>query len=342
MNQFNIFILSIAFILASVITTSVIRYFSIKNNFLDIPNDRSSHLAPIPKGGGISIIGTLIFTIVILFYYKMVASEFVISMTIGLVIVSVVALVDDYKNLSPMIRVIIYIISAAFSLFMIGGLDSVSINNHSYNLSYIGYFLGVLFLVWLTNLYNFMDGTDGFAAIQTISVSIFCFFLFYLSNNVPFFIILLCLTSTTIGFLYWNWSPAKIFMGDVGSCGIGFFFGLFSIYTERAEIISITVWLIILSPFIGDATLTLLKRIINNEKWYEAHNSHAYQILHQSGLSHSRLALNLLFINICLIWPLGYFAHTYQNLELFMLILSYILIITIWLMIQIKNTAKSN
>jgi Fuc2NAc and GlcNAc transferase len=336
MNLFNLFILSIIFIVTSVITTSIIRNFSIKNNLLDIPNERSSHRTPKPKGGGISIVGALIFTIVILFQYEMIASEITISMVIGLVIVSIVALINDYKNLSPLIRTVIYIISAGFSLYIIDGFESVVINNYSYNLGYIGYCLGILFLVWLTNLYNFMDGTDGFAATQTICVSLFCFYLFYLSNNIPFFIIMLCLVSTTIGFLFWNWSPAKIFMGDVGSCSIGFFFGLLSIYTENKGIISITVWVILLAPFIADATFTLIKRVVNNEKWYEAHNSHAYQKLHKHGISHSQIASCLFVINVAVIWPIAYFAHTYKNYELFMLILSYILTAFIWLIIQSK------
>ena len=336
MNLLNLLFLSIIFIVISIILTNLIRKFSIKNNLLDIPNNRSSHYVPKPKGGGIAIIIPLIVTILVLFSNNMISIEITKSLIIGLILVAIIGLIDDYKSLPSSIRIIVYLISAGLSLYLIGGVKSISINEHSYYLGNIGYYLGILFLVWLTNLYNFMDGTDGFAAVQTLCVSVFCFFLFYLSNNDSFSIIMLCIASTTIGFLYWNWEPSKIFMGDVGSCTLGFFFGLFSIYSGNEGIISITVWIILLAPFIGDATFTLIKRIINNEKWYEAHNSHAYQKIHQFGFSHNRLASGLFIFNTCLIFPLAYFAHTKQKYELFVLVLSYILVAITWSIIQHK------
>ena len=103
----------------------------------------------------------------------------------------------------------------------------------------------------------------------------------------------------------------------------------------------ISVWLILLSPFIGDATFTLLKRIINKEKWYKAHNSHAYQKLYQLGMTHKQLAICLLITNTIIIWPLAYFANAYRSLEFAMIILSYFMIGAIWLVVQLKyNESK--
>jgi glycosyltransferase WbpL len=325
--------LFIAFI--SSFITDFIRRFSIKNKLFDIPNDRSSHDFPKPKGGGISIVFILLGTIATLSYFKMIDSGISMSMLTGLSIVAVTGLVDDYKNLPISIRVISYVAASVLSLYLIGGVSYLSFSNTSFNLGHFGFFLGVLFVVWLTNLYNFMDGADGFAAIQTLCVALFCGSLLYLSDNISFAIILLCLVSSTTGFLYWNWAPAKIFMGDVGSCTIGFLFGLLSIYTEKTGIISISVWLILLAPFIGDATFTLFRRIINKEKWYKAHNSHAYQKLYQLGMTHRELAMGLLAINI-IIWPFAYFAYSYKSLEFAMVILSYSLIAGVWLAVQNK------
>jgi Fuc2NAc and GlcNAc transferase len=125
-------------------------------------------------------------------------------------------------------------------------------------------------------------------------------------------------------------------MGDVGSCTLGFLFGLLAIYTEKKGMIPIGVWIILLAPFIGDATFTLFKRIINREKWYEAHNSHAYQKLYQLGISHSKLATGLLITNIIVIWPFAYFAYSYKNIEFIMLISSYGILSIIWLIVQNK------
>jgi Fuc2NAc and GlcNAc transferase len=337
MNLLKYISLFIFICLVAGIATDVIRRYSIKYKLYDVPNNRSSHDIPKPKGGGLSIVLILLITIGYLFFNHQIDSDISVSLLIGLSLVAVVGFIDDYKNLSISIRAVAYVLAAVVSIYLIGGVSALSINNYPVQLNEFGYLFAVLFVVWITNLYNFMDGTDGFAAIQTICVALFCGVLLFLSANTSYAILLFCLVASTLGFLYWNWSPAKIFMGDVGSCTIGFLFALLSLYTEKAEMLSISVWLILLAPFIGDATFTLFKRIINKEKWYKAHNSHAYQRLYRSGLTHSQLAIGLLGTNIIIIWPFAYFAHTYKNLELVMLILSYCIIGIIWISVQNKN-----
>ena len=189
----------------------------------------------------------------------------------------------------------------------------------------------------LTIIYFFLKlKTELSFKITALTLSSYLVMLLYFSIQPSYAILLFCLAASTVGFLYWNWAPARIFMGDVGSCTIGFLFGLLSIYTVKIEIVAISVWLILLAPFICDATYTLLKRIANREKWYEAHNSHAYQKIYQMGVSHSKLAMGLLFMNLLVIWPIAYVAHTYNNLEFAMIILSYIVLGAIWLTVQVK------
>lgn len=332
----NVKLLFVCFLLVIVssIITNLIRHLTVRMKLYDIPNDRSSHEVPTPRGGGVALVSILLISIGVLNYHEMIKADFSVSLLIGLSIIAVTGLIDDIKNLPVLIRAITYVFAAALSVFLIGGIPHLSINNYSFNLGYFGYILSVIYLVWLTNLFNFMDGTDGFAAIQTICVAIFCGLLLSLSGNTSLAIILFCLVSSTTGFLFWNWPPAKIFMGDVGSCTLGFLFGLFSIYTEKNEIVSISVWLIVLSPFIGDATFTLIKRMVNREKWYKAHNSHAYQKLYQLGVTHKQLAISLLIFNIAIIWPLAYVANTYSSFEFIMIISTYSLIACIWLVVQ--------
>lgn len=337
MNVFKLFSLLACITIVSSIITDFIRYLAIKNKLYDIPNDRSSHEIPKPKGGGISIVLMLLMTISILLFSHQIDSDISMSLLVGLSIVAAIGLYDDYVSLPVLFRAIVYVLAAMLSLYLIGGISHISINNYQIQLNYFGFPLAVLFIVWLTNLYNFMDGTDGFAAIQTICVGLFSGSLLYLSDNISHAFLMFCLVASTIGFLYWNWSPAKIFMGDVGSCTIGFLFGILPIYTEKLGIFSISVWLILLAPFVGDATFTLVKRIMDHEKWYEAHNSHAYQKLYQLGASHSQLAKGLLGTNIIIIWPFAYFAYSYKYIELVMLISSYSCIGVIWLVIQKKH-----
>ncbi len=333
----QILAISISLIILSALLTGFIRRLSIKGRFIDIPNERSSHKTPIPKGGGVSIVLILNCTIMALFFYGKIELDLFISMLVGLFIVSLIGFIDDCKSLSILIRAFSYMLASIFSLYVIGGFLSVSINNYYFNLGSFGFVLGTIFMVWMTNLYNFMDGTDGLAGIQTICVSFFCGLLLYFSSHFYLGLILICLASATIGFLCWNWPPAKIFMGDVGSCAIGFLFGLLAIYTEKKGIVSISVWLILLAPFFGDATYTLLKRMINGEKWYKAHNSHAYQKLYQIGLSHRKLAVRLMVVNITVVWPLAYFAYSYKNIEFAMLLSAYCVIGMIWLAVQNKH-----
>jgi len=336
MKHFEYFILFLLVGIISSLITYFIRWFTLKNNILDISNNRSSHDIPTPKGGGISIVTILFGTLIVLKSFNIIESPFFNSALIGLGIVAFIGIIDDFKSLPISIRAISYIIASTLSVYLIGGFSNLSINHYSFNFIHSGFILSVLFIVWLTNLYNFMDGTDGFAGIQTICVSIFSGLLLYFSIQPSYAILLFCLAASTVGFLYWNWAPARIFMGDVGSCTIGFLFGLLSIYTVKIEIVAISVWLILLAPFICDATYTLLKRIANREKWYEAHNSHAYQKIYQMGVSHSKLAMGLLFMNLLVIWPIAYVAHTYNNLEFAMIILSYIVLGAIWLTVQVK------
>jgi Fuc2NAc and GlcNAc transferase len=350
MNPFYLILLFFCILIASIGITYCLYHLALKNDLLDIPNQRSSHTVPTPKGGGISIVVLLIITTGILFYFQMISREIMFSVITGLLIISIIGLIDDYKNLPIPIRLTGYTFGAIMALYFIGGVSSLFETDYDFfkccdinisRFSDIGPFLAILYMLWLTNLYNFMDGVDGFAAIQTICVSLFCSFLFYFSGNYGFAVIMFCLVSATSGFLYWNWSPAKIFMGDVGSCSIGFFFGLFSIYTAKEGIVPISIWLILLAPFIGDATFTLIKRLINKEKWYEAHNTHAFQNLLQLGLSHRQLTLGLLLTNLLFIWPLAIFVQINQNYDLYIVLLAYILVWIVWFIAHLKNNQST-
>lgn len=334
MTFYSASLIFVLVVLCSNLIIYSVREFSIRKKILDIPNNRSSHSLPTPKGGGLSIVIIMIVTIILLSCEDLIAIDITMAMIIGLIIVSLTGLVDDLINLSVWKRVLAYLTSISISLYFVGGLDDISINNYSVHLSYAGYLASLFFLFWLVNLYNFMDGTDGFAAIQTISVSLFICYLLFMLNDMPLFILFFCLIVSTTVFLFWNWFPAKIFMGDVGSCSIGFLFGLFAVYTASRDLISLSVWVILLSPFIGDATFTLLKRILKKEQWYKAHNSHAYQKIYQSGYKHNELAFSLLVLNIIIVWPCAYLANYNKNLELAMIMLSYGIIGIIWYLAQ--------
>lgn len=337
MSNLVLIIFSLGIYVVSFYLTKLVYQVSINKNFLDIPNQRSSHDIPKPKGGGISIVVLLFLTIIVLIPIKLIDTDILLSLLIGGSIVSVIGFMDDIKSLPILSRAITYLLSTIISVYLINGIEQISINERVYELGYTGWILGILFIVWLTNLYNFMDGTDGFAAIQTICTSIFCGALLYQLNNTALCLVLFCMVFSTLGFLKWNWPPAKIFMGDVGSCTVGFIFGLLAIYTDQKDLIPLSVWLILLAPFIGDSTITLLKRLVNREKWYKAHNTHAYQKLYQLGISHTGLAISLFCLNIAILWPLAYLAYMYKKYDFFMVLIAYLIIGCVWLVVQYKH-----
>jgi len=153
-----------------------------------------------------------------------------------------------------------------------------------------------------------MDGIDGIAAVETLYIAIGSLLIFGVGDNGFVASLLLVFAGSTLGFLVWNWPPAKIFMGDVGSGFIGFVLVMFAIMTTSQGLSTIWSWLILAGVFIVDATITLVTRILNGEKWYDAHNNHAYQKVSRRLKSHLAVTLAVLFVNIAWLLPIAWFA----------------------------------
>ncbi|HEU0080065.1 MAG TPA: hypothetical protein VFQ76_20630, partial [Longimicrobiaceae bacterium] len=163
-----------------------------------------------------------------------------------------------------------------------------------------GALLAVVALVWLTNLYNFLDGIDGIAGGEAVAVGGVGGALLWAAGERGLAAVALVAAAAGAGFLVWNWQPARIFMGDVGSGFLGFLFGALAVASERVEGPPALVWILLLGVFVVDATLTLLRRAGRGERLHEAHRRHAYQRAVQSGLSHARVAGAVLAIDALL------------------------------------------
>ena len=187
---------------------------------------------------------------------------------------------------------------------------------------------------WLVNLFNFMDGADALAGIQTMLVSLPVGIILYVSNEWEAALLCFSLVAGTAGFLILNWPPAKIFMGDVGSCTLGFTIGGLILIGYLQHALSIYIGLILLSAFITDATLTLLSRIINREKWYQAHCCHAYQRYLQMGHTHRQLAIIFTCFGVVVLWPLTYLVYIIPDSRLFISGLIYFFLGFVWCTIQ--------
>ncbi len=319
----------------SAIVTGLLQKYALSRLLIDVPNERSSHSTPTPRGGGLSIVFAILLCAGGLFFTGQLQKEIAIALGVGGFFVSVIGWIDDHRHIPALWRAMAYGIAAALSIYSLGGFNNLRLGLPLLPLGLMGSVLAVVWIVWMTNLYNFMDGTDALAAIEAMCVSLFVGVLFWLEGQYGIAMLCFVILASNCGFLFWNWPPAKIFMGDAGSCTLGFCFGVLTVIGEIKGTIPFSVWLILLSIFICDATLTLLMRIIKREKWYSAHRSHAYQRWVQMGVSHKSLALSLLFINVMVLWPMAYMAFVWSEFSYYIAAVSMLLISVLWGSIQV-------
>jgi Fuc2NAc and GlcNAc transferase len=211
------------------------------------------------------------------------------------IILAIVSLIDDIRGLKPFIRLIVQFITAVIAFSFLHGLRPLVMPEINFNYNWIVYPVAIIGMVWFINLFNFMDGVDGFASLEAI---IICAVFFVFTWSLATVLLIACIT----GFLYWNWPRASIFMGDVGSTQLGFILVVFGIYYHNTFEFSILNWIMLTSPFWFDATLTLFRRWRNGEKLSEAHRKHVYQRMVQAGSSHERVNVYLLLINVFIIF----------------------------------------
>jgi Fuc2NAc and GlcNAc transferase len=279
--------------LTSTVITYIVRYFALKKKIIDIPNERSSHTVPTPRGGGLAIVAVWYASLIYFFIRDLIAADLFYALACGLLL-TIVSLADDLMTVHPKIRIAAQAATVGGALYFLGGLKVIDFG--FFEIRNVWFLTGAAFfgLIWLINLFNFIDGIDGYAASE--SVFIFAALFLFFGDSTA-----LILATATFGFLIWNWQKAKIFMGDVGSTMLGFTFGVFAIYYQNAEKTSLIVFLILSSLFWFDATLTLIRRFLNKEQLSSAHRKHAYQRLVQSGFSHQKtvifgMILNLIFL----------------------------------------------
>lgn len=278
----------------SFFTTYLIKKFAFRIKMIAFPNERSLHDVPTPQGGGIAIVITWYIGISIFYFNGIIDKTLYLSLLSGFLL-AVVSLLDDLIGLKPVIRLIFHFITAILAFYFLHGLRPLIMPELEINYQYIIYPLAVIGMVWFINLFNFMDGIDGFASVEAIFISAV---LFVFSWNLSTVLLIVCVT----GFLYWNWPKARIFMGDVGSTQLGFILVVFGIYFHNTKEFSILNWIMLSSPFWFDATLTLFRRWRNRENLSQGHRKHVYQRLVQIGYSHENVNQFLIAINFFIIF----------------------------------------
>lgn len=310
--MFETIIFSTVFLL-TYFGVEIFRRWSLRKNLFDVPNERSSHKTPTPRGGGVVIV------LVCLIFYALNAlfygGNFAWSYLVGATLIAVVSWLDDLYSISFVWRLLIHCLAAGLVIFEPGFWTEIYLpffgNTEFGFFQFFGSILAFSWIVWLTNAYNFMDGIDGIAGVQALAAGIGWFLvgsLFGLDTTAIYGGIL---AFSAIGFLIHNWQPAKIFMGDVGSAFLGFTFAClpFLARNENAAngaimplIAILLVWF-----FVFDSVFTFIRRLLKKQKVWTAHREHLYQKMVIAGRTHAFVAglygiLSLILVISLIFW----------------------------------------
>ena len=300
-------------LMASALLTGMLRQITLSRGPLDVPNARSSHSTATPRGGGVSMVVSASAAWSVLAMLGMVKASLLVALVGGGTVVAAVGLLDDRQSVPAGIRLAVHLGAAVWALLWIGAPSSLRIGEHLLQLGWFGGLLTVLGIVWTVNLFNFMDGIDGLAASEAAFIGCSGAVLSWLSTGSPDAAAGLTLAAVCIGFLRWNWPPAKIFMGDVGSGYLGYVVGVLIVADARINPTSPWIWLILGGVFFADSTVTLLRRAFRAERLHEAHRSHAYQWLARRWDSHGRVTVAVAMLNIACLLPCALLAMLYPG-----------------------------
>lgn len=305
--------------------TLFIRKSALKTNRLDVPNERSSHTSPTPRGAGLAIVVAFLLGLVALSIDNSISDEVFLAIAIPGLVVALIGWLDDRGHLtSAKWRLIGHFACASLAVWLTGGLPELPLANSTIDFGLAGNIAAVFYLVWMLNLFNFMDGIDLITGVQTVTTSAGVAMLLLISTESDLWKIFAVLTASILGFLFFNLPPAKIFLGDVGSGFIGFTTAVVSLVVAEDEPLVAWAMIVLLGVFVTDATVTLLRRLLAHEHVYVAHRTHAYQHLSKKLNSHLPVSLGIGAINLFFLLPIAWLVVESEIVPIFGLLISYV------------------
>lgn len=321
MTDLNLFYILVLTVLSFLLTRLYIT-LAIRHSVLDIPNERSSHTEPTPLGGGIAFVVCIYLGFTLFTLNGTMDARLYFAMLPGLGLAAL-GIMDDRRSLSPGIKLVVQLLcsGAAVALLYRGGLPFGGVKATWVIL------LTIVGSVWFINLFNFLDGSDGYASMEAISILIP---LWILSGEAVLLMAACCVGA----FLFWNWPRARVFMGDAGSTTLGYILVVSGVWLHLQNMVDIRIWVIISILFWFDASYTLARRIIRKERITKAHKKHIYQRLIQSGFTHTQVLLAGLAVNASLI---GVAWLLYLGLLNWMVALAIALLIMILLVVYTEQ-----
>ncbi len=307
-------VLLLAAVLISLAVTMLVRFYA-RQHLLDIPNHRSSHQLPTPRGGGLGIVVAFYAVLLFLFFTDTIESNYFYAFLAGLPVAGI-GFWDDHQPLAARWRLLVHICAAMLAVYILEGQSATLFSG------VIAILSSLFFLVWSLNLFNFMDGIDGIAGSEAIFVFLSLASMMWFANeNLALFGFYL--GASSLGFLILNWPSAKIFMGDIGSGFLGFTIALLILIYSQFSSVFLPIGLIVYAVFIIDATITLITRFLRGEKWYQAHCSHAYQHAAKK-YGHLKVLLNIWAINIFWLMPIAIWIFINPAKGLFGVLVAYL------------------
>ena len=289
--------------LLSVIATHYYRRLAISKDIIANPNNRTLHDQPVPRGGGIVFSTLFVLAVFLLGILHIISYEMLMVIGVGGLIATLFGFIDDVFDIRASIKFIIQSILAWWVLFWFNGGALTTLVWLPFHLSW---FVSWFLLVWMINLFNFMDGVDGMAISGTVFVAMALIVVLLMTGDFSSLVILFSLLVLSCsGFLLYNWPPASIFMGDSGSVFLGYLFGALIIKTTMTGDISIWTWIVVFGYFFADTNLTILLRILLVKQWYHAHKSHGYQNLARILKSHAKITGAIQIYHYLYLFPLA-------------------------------------
>lgn len=285
--------------------TGLLRRYALARRMIDIPNARSSHTIPTPRGGGVAIVISFLVALLVLASVGKLSFPVTYALVGSGCGVAVLGFLDDHGHIAARWRLLGHFSASIWALFWLGGLPPITFLGNTFNLVWIGHIFAAFYLVWMLNLYNFMDGIDGIASVEALCACLGACLIYWKLDFESLLWPPLLLSMAVIGFLCWNFPPAKIFMGDAGSGFLGFTLAGLSLQAAWNDSRLLWVWLILLGVFIVDATFTLVRRLLRGDRVYEAHRSHGYQFASRKFGSHLPVTLGVVAINILWLFPIA-------------------------------------
>lgn len=300
-----------AVLLTAVLLTALLRQYATRLSLIDLPKDRGAHVHPTARGGGVAIvISSLLFFLWILGIGLIDARTFAVLLAAGPV--AVAGLVDDIRSLHPRWRLLLQFTMSLWVVYLLGPLPEIQMGSLAFDAGWAVWLLVPLALIWLCNLYNFMDGIDAIAATQCMFVTVAVAVLLA-SGSPGLATVALGLTAAAAGFLLLNLPPARIFLGDSGSTYIGMMLGLLALLTLYQGLMTLWGWVLLMGVFIADTGWTLFMRLLRGENCFHAHSTHAYQHAARRYNSHGKVVSYVMLINLLWLLPLTILAESYPE-----------------------------